>query len=887
MNREYEKVNQLADALNLSANQYEELLKNLRNSGTEFNNAVNNANTSAYESLQADISAAKKNAGNISENAHQNYLNFADGVTTQTAKSLGLNAYQKRTNEAEKALQNGIDRSVLAYNSLKAQGQLAAAQKELENAQRLAKMQKNMVSTKIENDKTIYDAQTKERSFERQKLNDNRVYDLAEKNYQLEKQKAAWASEMADKKYQLEYDKKEAEKAAIKKAAEEKAAAEAAKAAAAAQQKNYTYSNEKSNGLSVQDAIDEKLAIKKRDENAAKQAEKLRLIKEAEKAGYAGNGLSADDMRKEKNALRYVEKTGAKIENPYVDRSEQANYNIAVNPKYSPAAVNQTLNLIKAAENDESLTSAEKKVVYTNVYKKAEDINTEIKQVGFDVSKQDYFIEKFKKIGFSDEDATLMYQTGFYNANKKYVDATTMTSGELTYLIEKLTDKNSTNGYDKAREEKQSQAKAAGYFKVKKEPTPAERAAGIEGTEEETIIYTDEAFEKYFPKRQTDSSLINTDTAHELDVMAYEVYNAEDVEYLNNILAAKLLDKNSVLGLNQTQMSIVEPYLSLEREYVKNLDYTKTSDKFSYKNMSDAQVEEYALNMGVDLSDPYFHEEITLPGSGAGIGVKGSEISYSVLRGFLSKIDKLNNENGWENLSFQEKYNIIYNSDWMKNTIQANDEWAKKKEAFEKKNFLEKAGAVIGGTIWTGLMGIGVPLAQTVASPLDSMGVSGVSGFIENIMDYATSESQKLYENSYFAGGETLAAITSFSPQILNYATYYIMAKAASSGSSPSVYNQNPVLTAVKNPAFWWTVGQTLGPTYYEAKNEGASSSEAFLTSLCASLGGAAIEMSGGIQTIPQGKISTIRTLLKTMGEEGLEEFYQGAFTQLTKKNCI
>ena len=79
----------------------------------------------------------------------------------------------------------------------------------------------------------------------------------------------------------------------------------------------------------------------------------------------------------------------------------------------------------------------------------------------------------------------------------------------------------------------------------------------------------------------------------------------------------------------------------------------------------------------------------------------------------------------------------------------------------------------------------------------------------------------------------------------------------------------------LKNPSFWVSAVPTFGSTYDEAIRDGASELEATATAVLNAFAGSAIEVSGGIETIPKSPRG-IRTWVKGMLDEGKEEVLQG-----------
>lgn len=109
---------------------------------------------------------------------------------------------------------------------------------------------------------------------------------------------------------------------------------------------------------------------------------------------------------------------------------------------------------------------------------------------------------------------------------------------------------------------------------------------------------------------------------------------------------------------------------------------------------------------------------------------------------------------------------------------------------------------------------------------------------------------------------------------------------AAGTGLTMAV--SNAATSMVKNPMYWSSVMQTLGPSYDEAKRNGASDLEAAVTAIVSTGINAGIETAGGLEKLP-GELaeeggSALLKWVQSMGEEGLEEVLQGIASGVTAK---
>lgn len=101
----------------------------------------------------------------------------------------------------------------------------------------------------------------------------------------------------------------------------------------------------------------------------------------------------------------------------------------------------------------------------------------------------------------------------------------------------------------------------------------------------------------------------------------------------------------------------------------------------------------------------------------------------------------------------------------------------------------------------------------------------------------------------------------------------------------------NSIKSMAKNPAFAASYVQTVGTAYDEAKADGATDAEALLASALSSAFNAAVEVGGGIETLPGtlrgADLSTGKKALewaKSALDEGKEEVIQSVITNLTNR---
>ena len=105
----------------------------------------------------------------------------------------------------------------------------------------------------------------------------------------------------------------------------------------------------------------------------------------------------------------------------------------------------------------------------------------------------------------------------------------------------------------------------------------------------------------------------------------------------------------------------------------------------------------------------------------------------------------------------------------------------------------------------------------------------------------------------------------------------------ATAGASTGQMAASSIGSMAKKPSFWASAIPTFGSTYDEAIQDGASELEATATAILNAFAGSAIEISGGIETIPSSPRG-IRTWVKGMLDEGKEEVLQGIVGNLAQK---
>lgn len=211
------------------------------------------------------------------------------------------------------------------------------------------------------------------------------------------------------------------------------------------------------------------------------------------------------------------------------------------------------------------------------------------------------------------------------------------------------------------------------------------------------------------------------------------------------------------------------------------------------------------------------------------------------------------------------------------------------------------AGKLVAGTVEKGLnefsQGIGATgaaLEKVLLSPLDLVtgekfgtAASEIGLFSkarEN--DRQTGERlQQKYASNVEAGGKAAQLVDKYGTMTVAAIPDALLAVATGGGSAAPTVGKAAQSAAykiaesyAKNPQFWASFARVFGTGYEQAKADGASEADAYAYALGNGMFNAAIEVGGGIQTLPRElqNESVWRAVGKTMVEEAGEEVTQG-----------
>ena len=210
----------------------------------------------------------------------------------------------------------------------------------------------------------------------------------------------------------------------------------------------------------------------------------------------------------------------------------------------------------------------------------------------------------------------------------------------------------------------------------------------------------------------------------------------------------------------------------------------------------------------------------------------------------------------------------------------------------EKKT---SAGQFVGQAAYTGLTGFNKSFAQTADFLLpDQITPKAVQKGIDYYKSVGEKNEEKLAQMSDTKGRQFAGQLISGAVNMAPSAALAFLTGGASAAGGALAANGGAALTtraalekaikeAAKNPMFANSVLQTLGPTYEKEREAGASELKAGSAALANALLGAAVETSGGVETIKKGG-SALKNILRTAGEEGLEELEQYSIENLANK---
>ena len=215
---------------------------------------------------------------------------------------------------------------------------------------------------------------------------------------------------------------------------------------------------------------------------------------------------------------------------------------------------------------------------------------------------------------------------------------------------------------------------------------------------------------------------------------------------------------------------------------------------------------------------------------------------------------------------------------------------------------------IAGDAALKGMSSFNRGVTSTLALPEKILGMifPGARGPLSDIADYATGldeyHTNELADSTYGRGtvvktaadlgAATVAALPNAILAILSGGTSLagqgatLATGAANSGLASTIGTS--IKAMANNPMYWSSFLQTAGTDFEEAKEGGASDVQALATAIISSGLNAAVEIGGGIETLPEqvrrGGASAVKEWVKSMFDEGKEEVIQDIITGITQK---
>lgn len=154
----------------------------------------------------------------------------------------------------------------------------------------------------------------------------------------------------------------------------------------------------------------------------------------------------------------------------------------------------------------------------------------------------------------------------------------------------------------------------------------------------------------------------------------------------------------------------------------------------------------------------------------------------------------------------------------------------------------------------------------------------------------ATADRSKATQIAGEVGAGVVAALPNAILALMSGGSSLGASTLSTSASSTGLLStaKTAVTGMVKNPMYWTSVAQTLGPSYDEAIASGATEEQAIITAIISTALTSGIEVGGGIETLPanlkNGNANAVYQWVKSMYEEGREEVLQGIVSGITEK---
>ena len=258
-----------------------------------------------------------------------------------------------------------------------------------------------------------------------------------------------------------------------------------------------------------------------------------------------------------------------------------------------------------------------------------------------------------------------------------------------------------------------------------------------------------------------------------------------------------------------------------------------------------------------------------------------------------------------ENEAIRKKYGMTYN-DFTGESFQRNqaglvenlskpvNAYVKTQENYDKQNPL----TVAGHNTMAGLAGASGGLYKTLDFFLpDVVTPKSVQNWIDSAAENADSIKEKVRTYNYDRGGKVggvvgdlyQGGIEMVPAAVLSLLTAGQSATAQAASAIANV-NKGSIAKVIegiaKSPAAWTSFARTVGNDYEQAKQNGASDAQAAVSAIISSGINAGIEIGGGVEALA-GREASLKNILRSAGEEGMEEVKQGVVSALTQKGVF
>lgn len=214
--------------------------------------------------------------------------------------------------------------------------------------------------------------------------------------------------------------------------------------------------------------------------------------------------------------------------------------------------------------------------------------------------------------------------------------------------------------------------------------------------------------------------------------------------------------------------------------------------------------------------------------------------------------------------------------------------------------------AIAGGTTLAAAEGLVTrPLGYVLGNP--ELYKEGIFYHLNEGVKRETEANQEKYHQEYAKAGKTGELLEKFGPATVaalpQAALAYLtagqslmaqqttgaleLASEAAQAAGKGARLAQTVTEALKatgaNPSFQYSLLNTIGGEYEQAKADGADELHAYAYAALAGLMNSVVEVGGGLDVLPEGGKSGVREWVDTMLDEGKEEVIQGAISQLAQ----